>query len=308
MTVDTKACLLGYTFAKLEPQTIPDQDLVCDYAECSENLITDAVRFNCFHTFHKTCLDKTGNKCPICVRLSKRISSLCEAFNESIIKPTSRSTKPERTHPGSERDDEINDYIQINANIDPAYYGSAQWETHIETEFNSFTVRQPQGHRDRNVTNPPLHLNVQIATLPMGTSTFWFLPSQMSQATLIGRNGSNACTFIALLMASTYIRSTNKNILEFYVGSPLNRSWITLSSIVRGNNAYDSVTLGIGSPFFSVADAKANLVSVLGNLTIEDIIDISITTTDPQIPQSSLHSSVGRASHWCRGGHGFSPR
>ena len=25
---------------------------------------------------------------------------------------------------------------------------------------NSFTVRQPQGHRDRNVTNPPLHLNV----------------------------------------------------------------------------------------------------------------------------------------------------
>ena len=35
---------------------------------------------------------------------------------------------------------------------------SAQWETHIETELNSLTVRQPQGHRDRNVTNPPLHL------------------------------------------------------------------------------------------------------------------------------------------------------
>ena len=290
-TVDTKALPLGYTFATLEPQTIPDQDLVCDYAECSGNSITDAVRLNCFHTFHKTCLDKTGNKCPICVpRLSKKISSLCEAFNESIIKPTSRSTTPETTHPGSERDDEINDNIQINANINPAYYESAQWETHIETEFNSFTVRQPQGHRDRNVTNPPLHLNVQIATLPMGTSTFWFLPSQMSQATLMGRSGSNACTFIALFMASTYIRSTNKNILELYVGSPLNSSWITLmlSSIVRGNNAYDRVTLGIGSPFFSVADAKANLVSVLGNLTIEDTIDLSITTTEPQIPQSSL--------------------
>ena len=173
----------------------------------------------------------------------KKISSLCEAFNESIIKPTSRSTTPETTHPGSERDDEINDYIQINANIDPAYYGSAQWETHKETEFNSFTVRQPQGHRDKNVTNPPLHLNVQIATLPMGTSTFWFLSSQMSQATLMGRNGSYACTFITLFRASTYLRSTNKNILELYVGSPLNSSWITLmlSSIVRGNNAYDRV-------------------------------------------------------------------
>ena len=96
----------------------------------------------------------------------------------------------------------------------------------------------------------------------------------------MGRNGSNACTFIALFMASTYIRSTNKNILELYVGSPLNSSWITLMlpSIVRGNNAYDRVTLGIGSPFFSV----------LGNLTLEDTIDLSITTTDPQIPQSSL--------------------
>ena len=121
----------------------------------------------------------------------------------------------------------------------------------------------------------------------MGTSTFWFLPSLMSQATLMGRNGSNACTFIALFMASTYIRSTNKNILELYVGSPLNSSWITLmlSSIVRGNNAYDCVTLGIGSPFFSVADAKANLVSVLANLTLEDTIDLSITTTDPKSPK-----------------------
>lgn len=61
-----------------------------------------------------------------------------------------------------------------------------------------------------------------------------------------------------------------------------------LSSIVRGNNAYDCVTIGIGSPFFSVADAKANLVPVLANLTLEDTIDLSITTTDPQIPQSSL--------------------
>ena len=103
---------------------------------CSGRLYQLSELLNCFHTFHKTCLDKTGNKCPICVpRLSKNISSLCEAFNESIIKPTSRSTTPETTHPGSERDDEINDNIQINANIDPAYYESAQWETRVKTEL-----------------------------------------------------------------------------------------------------------------------------------------------------------------------------
>ena len=50
------------------------------------------------------------------------------------------------THSASEQDDEINDNIQINANIDPVYYESAQWETHIETELNSFTVRQSQEH------------------------------------------------------------------------------------------------------------------------------------------------------------------
>ena len=122
-------------------------------------------------------------------------------------------------------------------------------------------VRQHQGHRDRNVTNPPLHLNVQIATLPMGTSTFWFLPSQMSQATLMGRNGSNACTFIALFMASAYIRSTNKNMLELYVGSLLNSSWIALmlSSIVRGNNAYDRVTLGIGESILQCCRRESKL-------------------------------------------------
>lgn len=63
-----------------------------------------------------------GNKCPICVpRLTQKNSSLCETFNESIIKPTSRPTTPETTHPGSEQDDEINYNIQMNANIDPAY-------------------------------------------------------------------------------------------------------------------------------------------------------------------------------------------
>ena len=93
---------------------------------CSGRLYQLSELLNCFHTFHKTCLDKTGNKSPIHVpRLSKKISSLCEAFNESIIKPTSRSTTPETTH----------DNIQINANIDPAYYESAQWETHVETEL-----------------------------------------------------------------------------------------------------------------------------------------------------------------------------
>ena len=37
--------------------------------------------------------------------------------------------------------------------------------------------------------------------MAFGTSIIWFLLSQFSLSTLYRRNGSNACTFIALLLA-----------------------------------------------------------------------------------------------------------
>ena len=67
--------------------------------------------------------------------------------------------------------------------------------------------------------------------------------------------------------------------------------------MVCGNNAYDCVSLGIGSPFFSVADVKENLVSVLGNLTLEDTIDLSITATNPQIPLDFYLQRLDRESN-----------
>ena len=40
--------------------------------------------------------------------------------------------------------------------------------------------------------------------MAFGTSIIWFFLSQFSQYTPDGRNGSNACTFIALLLAKFY--------------------------------------------------------------------------------------------------------
>ena len=40
--------------------------------------------------------------------------------------------------------------------------------------------------------------------MAFGTSIIWFLLPQFSQSTLYRRNGSNACTFIALLLAKFY--------------------------------------------------------------------------------------------------------
>jgi len=179
------------------------------------------------------------------------------------------------THPASELDDKNNGNIQINANIDPAYYESAQWETHIETKLNSFAVRQPQGQECHNSSSSP-----QCTDSKSSYGHFYLLVSPFRN--VAGYSNGKKCTFIALFMASTYIRPTNKNILELYLGSPLNSSWITLmlSSTVHGNNGYDRVTLGIGSPFFSVADVKENLLSVLGDLTLEDTINLSISITN----------------------------
>ena len=44
----------------------------------------------------------------------------------------------------------------------------------------------------------------QFLTFTSGSVLFWFFPQPISQATLHGRNGSNAYTFIALLNARLF--------------------------------------------------------------------------------------------------------
>ncbi|EDO40170.1 predicted protein [Nematostella vectensis] len=51
---------------------------------------------------------------------------------------------------------------------------------------------------------------------------------------------------------------------------------------------YDTVTNGCGSPFFSVVEAKPHLDSVIGTVSLEDTLDLSITSGNPQVSQSLL--------------------
>ena len=53
-----------------------------------------------------------------------------------------------------------------------------------------------------------------------GTSIIWFFLSQFSQSTLYGRNASNACTFIALLLAKFYfLYKTALSLSKYMSGS-----------------------------------------------------------------------------------------
>lgn len=120
-----------------------------------------------------------------------------------------------------------------------------------------------------------------------GSVLFWFFPQSISQATLHGRNGSNACTFIALLNARLF--HLNSNLLDLRENMSLSQAWISLflTTITHGNNMHDKATSG--RPInFTVEDAFPHLEAALGKCEIEDSFDLSITCENTQIPQSSL--------------------
>ena len=127
----------------------------------------------------------------------------------------------------------------------------------------------------------------RFLTFTSGSVFFWFFPQSISQATLHGRNGSNACTFIALLNARLF--HLNANILDLKENFSLSQAWISLfiTTITNGNNLHEKVTSG--RPIdFTVVDAFPHLESALGKCEIEDSFDLSITCENTQIPQSSL--------------------
>ena len=75
--------------------------------------------------------------------------------------------------------------------------------------------------------------------------------SQFSQSPLYGRNGSNACTFFALLPAKFYFLHKSALSLSKHMSLLLNLINLFINCISLGNHIYDSITTGIGR-YFSV--------------------------------------------------------
>ena len=302
-TVDTKALPFSYSHSKEAPSTDPDHQRACDVNTCN---VTDSPSFRlpCFHTIHTSCFERAGKECPMCTKnLQVRIKNLANGFNESLLKPTNKTQRGNQDNSDDDDDedgdDSVDDLISINQSRDPSYYSSHLWESHIDRELDSFVVPQPSNHQRSQASHQPAALNIQIAKLSIGNSRFCILPAQVSQATLLGRNGSNACTFIALLLAKMYTTAQQYALLQFDGNAGLNQSWLTLllSAIVRGNQLYDAVTQGLGNPFFSVAAAKSHLTAVLAPVTLEETLDITFTSENPQVPQSSLAFYLQRLVH-----------
>ncbi|RUA05043.1 MAG: hypothetical protein DSY43_05455 [Gammaproteobacteria bacterium] len=125
-----------------------------------------------------------------------------------------------------------------------------------------------------------------VTTANVSGGKLWFFDHHLSQSTLNGRNGSNACTFITIILAKAII--TNSSTLAFPSQS-LSPVWAVImptNCISKGNDIHHNVTGGRPTNF-SVSDAVSHLSSI-GNITAEDSFDVDFTCQNTAVPQSSL--------------------
>lgn len=306
--IDDKALPLAYKGLQKDHSKKPDENVGCDLmGACQCTCISSRnklKRLACFHVFHEKCLEENEGRCPKCTAfLMNKTAQLTKSFNEGLLTTSSSPGVSEESTPSDSNLDD--DYVAHNNLKDSSYYGSEEWQQEIDAALSTIHVPQPSQQSSSSViSNSPTQqqstLNSQSSNCvqeqdPLqgflafnsGSVFFGFFPQSISQATLHGRNGSNACTFIALLNARLF--HLNANILDLRENFSLSQAWISLflTTITNGNNLHDKVTSG--RPInFTVADAFPHLESALGKCEIEDSFDLSITCENTQIPQSSL--------------------
>jgi len=247
--------------------------------------------------------------CPICSKpLLNEMKRLSNSFSESLLEPTKQSPGQLPTadaSPNSDDEDDLPTTSHTDETSTYMYYQTEAWQIKIDHALDSFVVPQPQQlqqptqtqqqpsaqgqhHSSNSSHNTTTPLNQPpIFKMAFGSSIIWFFPSQFSQSTLYGRNGSNACTFIALLLAKFYFLHKSVLSLSQHMPLPLNWKNLFINCISLGNHIYDSVTTGIGR-YFSVQEATPFLTLITGNVQLEDSFDLSILNENPMVPQSSL--------------------
>ena len=162
--------------------------------------------------------------CPICSKLLlNEIKRLSNSFNGSLLEPTTQSPGQSTTTDATPNSDD-EDGLPTTSHTDETstYYQTEAWQIQIVQTLDTFEVPQPQQlqqptqtqeqssvqgqhHSSNSLHNATTPLNQPpIFKMAFGSAIIWFFPSQFSQSTLYGRNGSNACTFIALLLAKFY--------------------------------------------------------------------------------------------------------
>ena len=124
-----------------------------------------------------------------------------------------------------------------------------------QTPQDQPTDQTPEGRPPSQVfisAPPTLNISIPVTTHHHFSSVHF--PENLSQSSIQGRSGSNACTLVALTIA------------KLFYTFPLQSIDPTASGMLIGSQNYDRVTKGVPQ-YFTVREGVSNL-SFLGSVTI----------------------------------------
>ena len=117
--------------------------------------------------------------------------------------------------------------------------------------------------------------------------SFWNFPKHVSQTYFNGRNGSNACTIIAIMIGRYFSRSD----IPFQDNGYLQGTWSSLfhNSINEGNDLYDNIVKDFGVLDLSIEEVyvrlgkKLNMARVMPSLAVSFQSDVESATVFFQV-------------------------
>ena len=119
--------------------------------------------------------------------------------------------------------------------------------------------------------------DVQCYNVGGKSTNCWVFPANISQSTIDGRNGSNACTVITMILGSVILHLD----LPFPRAGPLSQLWCSLmeKSIRLGNKIYDDTNQG--SRNLTPFEASVALRSIT-NIHVDE--PLAVRLSDPHKP------------------------
>ena len=169
-----------------------------------------------------------------------------------------------------------------------------QQQQQQQQQRQQLPLQQPASHPQPATTSLPQSPVMSIRHYQ--NHALWFFPLHISQSTFRGRIWSNACTFIALLMAKFFIVDNNATVNVSNEPSSL-PVWLEIVSkgIQEGNSVHDRVTGG--QPINFAVDEAIMHLGGIGKIKMEETLDVGFTNEGPRVPQFSLSCYLERLSH-----------
>ena len=246
---ETKCLPLSYNLSKTLGKE-PNPQVCCDLPECNNCIHGgDFVRLACYHTFHVSCIP-SDHCCSICKQpLEELIKNKVSQFNKGLLK--NGSTESDDDSSDSETEDDKATRVDSETNNGNAeqYSTSGVWEKKEDSILSAIgKIEQPchpnaqASHAHSQSQSSTIQTHTLVQQLSIGPTkcnriTSWHFPPQYSQSTLIGRLGSNACTFFALTFSKLYFSSPE----PLDSTRLLTNTWVyrVLAAIMLGNQFYD---------------------------------------------------------------------